>query len=156
MDLFSTIRRLFAHNDWANRETLRAMQRAGDVPRARKVFAHILAAERLWLERLKQEPRKFAVWPDFTLADCETQLAALQSAWRDYCEQLTPAALDSRAAYANSKGERWENTVGDVLLHLAMHSSYHRGQIAIALRDAGAEPAYTDYIEAVRRGRLES
>ena len=38
----------------------------------------------------------------------------------------------------------------DVLLHVVMHSVYHRGQIATEVRAAGHTPAYTDYIQAVR------
>lgn len=37
-----------------------------------------------------------------------------------------------------------------------MHSTYHRGQIAAAMRKAGATPAYTDFIHAVRQGFVES
>jgi uncharacterized damage-inducible protein DinB len=37
-----------------------------------------------------------------------------------------------------------------------MHSQYHRGQIALVLRESGAEPAYTDYIQAVRTGCLDA
>jgi uncharacterized damage-inducible protein DinB len=36
-----------------------------------------------------------------------------------------------------------------------MHSGYHRGQIAAAVRESGGEPAYTDYIHAVRQGLIE-
>jgi uncharacterized damage-inducible protein DinB len=36
-----------------------------------------------------------------------------------------------------------------------MHSTYHRGQIAAAMRQAGATPAYTDFIHAVRQGFVE-
>jgi len=36
-----------------------------------------------------------------------------------------------------------------------MHSTYHRGQIASAVREAGGAPAYTDYIHAVRQGLIE-
>ena len=37
-------------------------------------------------------------------------------------------------------------------MHVLMHSAYHRGQIALEMRAAGMEPAYTDFIQAVRQG----
>jgi uncharacterized damage-inducible protein DinB len=58
-------------------------------------------------------------------------------------------------SYTNSKGELWTSTVEDILTHLVIHSAYHRGQIASDLRSAGREPAYTDYIHAVRQGLIE-
>lgn len=154
MELLNAVSRLFAHDHWANEQTVKAIREASGSPRAIKLFAHIVAAEWLWLARLRQQPQKRAVWPEFTLADCERELLELGAAWRDYLAALTPAALDSSVAYTNSKGERWQNTIGDILLHVTLHSSYHRGQIATALRDSGDAPAYTDYIEAVRRGRV--
>jgi uncharacterized damage-inducible protein DinB len=42
-----------------------------------------------------------------------------------------------------------------VLLHVIMHSAYHRGQIAMAMRAAGQQPAYTDFIHAVRNSFVE-
>jgi uncharacterized damage-inducible protein DinB len=36
-----------------------------------------------------------------------------------------------------------------------MHGTYHRGQIAAALRASGATPAVTDFIHAVRLGLIE-
>jgi uncharacterized damage-inducible protein DinB len=53
--------------------------------------------------------------------------------------------------YTNSKGEPWTNTVEEILTHVVIHSTYHRGQIASDLRNAGLEPAYTDYIHALRQ-----
>jgi uncharacterized damage-inducible protein DinB len=45
--------------------------------------------------------------------------------------------------------------VEDVLTHVLFHSAYHRGQIALQMRASGAEPAYTDFIHAVRKGFVE-
>ena len=75
-------------------------------------------------------------------------------AWRKELDRTSESGLSRRVSYVNSKGENWENGAGDILLHAVMHSVYHRGQIASDLRDAGFEPAYTDFIEAVRRGHF--
>jgi uncharacterized damage-inducible protein DinB len=41
--------------------------------------------------------------------------------------------------------------VGEIITHVTMHGGHHRGQIARALRQAGREPPYTDYIQFSRR-----
>ena len=56
----------------------------------------------------------------------------------------------------NSKGEPWTSRVEDILLHVVMHSAYHRGQIASDVRASGHTPAYTDFIHCVRQGFIES
>jgi uncharacterized damage-inducible protein DinB len=68
---------------------------------------------------------------------------------------LDEEGLDEGVAYRNTKGEFWTSTVGDILTHVALHASYHRGQIAAAVREAGGTPAYTDYVHAVRTGLVE-
>jgi len=42
--------------------------------------------------------------------------------------------------------------VEDILTHVLFHSAYHRGQIALQMRASALEPAYTDFIHAVRQG----
>jgi uncharacterized damage-inducible protein DinB len=93
-----------------------------------------------------------AVWPALTLEECAKEAAALAAAWRERAAGLSEESLLRRVSYVNSKGEAWENTELDVLMHSVLHSAHHRGQIASNLRAAGFEPPYTDFIEAVRRG----
>jgi uncharacterized damage-inducible protein DinB len=64
-------------------------------------------------------------------------------------------ALGRKVAYVNSLGESWTNAVEDILLHVIAHSAYHRGQVALALRSDGHEPAYSDYVHALRQGLVE-
>jgi uncharacterized damage-inducible protein DinB len=153
--MLAYIREMFVYDDWANHQSLRSMTEMEHPPeRARKVMAHIVAAELLWLSRLKQEKQPTPVWPEFGLADCERQMSALRRAWEEYLAGLTDAGLDAAIEYTNSMGETYTNAVRDMLVHVVMHGVYHRGQIAAAVRDRAGEPAYTDYIEAVRKGKL--
>jgi len=152
MDLLSHFQRQFAHDGWANEEAI-ACLRAGTPPeRALNRMSHLVAAEWLWLGRLKQWKQAFPVWPEWTLDQCEAQAGKLPPLWNDLIRGMRPAGLDLSAAYTNSKGEEWTNTVGDILTHVLLHSSYHRGQIATELRAAGLTPATTDYVHAVRQG----
>jgi uncharacterized damage-inducible protein DinB len=146
------IREMFVYDDWANREALRSLQEMEHPPeRARKVMSHIVAAELLWMARLQRVQQKTAVWPEFGLEDCEQQLSDLRRGWDQY---LANADLHRAIEYTNSKGEKYRNAVRDILMHVLMHATYHRGQIAAAVRDRAGEPAYTDFIEAVRKGKL--
>jgi len=48
--------------------------------------------------------------------------------------------------YTNSRGERYHNTVKDILFHINNHSTYHRGQIATECKLQGITPLVSDYI----------
>jgi uncharacterized damage-inducible protein DinB len=157
VELTDHLRRLFEYDDWANRETLVSLTSAASPPEsARRRMAHIVGAEWLWLARLEGRKSAMAVWPELTLGECEGEIPKLRAAWAAYLDRLSGDALGRRVAYVNSKGEPWESAAGDILEHTVMHSVYHRGQIAADLRAAGFEPAYTDYIHAVRRGHVDS
>lgn len=149
-------RRLFAYEDWANREALASLAAAAaPPPRSVKFLAHIAGASRLWLGRLEHAQMPAAVWPDLDLARCAEDLQDLARLWTAYLEKLTPEGLDETVSYVNSKGEPWSSRVEDILTHVVLHSSYHRGQIAADTRASGRTPAYTDYIHAVRQGFAE-
>jgi len=119
-------------------------------------LAHILSAERLWLERLRQQKQTLPVWPTSTIEECEVLADEMGFAWRDFLSKLGPGELDRTIEYRNTKGELWSNRIEDILMHVIMHSTYHRGQVALEMRAAGATPAYTDFIHAVRQGLLEA
>lgn len=160
---------MFAYDRWANAEVLAALRGAGSAarhgagsaeaiaapaPRSLRFMAHILAAERLWLGRLRRDKTPVVVWPDLTLDQCDAALAEIARPWEDYLGGLLDSSLGERVEYVNSKGEPWTSAVGDILTHVVTHSSYHRGQIATDMRAAGLAPAYTDFIHAVRQGRV--
>lgn len=144
--------RQLAYDDWANQEVLAAMQSGGADERSLALLAHIVAAERLWLERVRREPQSSPVWPRATLETCAAGLKEMGRLWREYLEKNTDDALAEPVSYKNSKGEPWTSTLADILTHVVMHSAYHRGQIASHMRSAGKAPAYTDFIHAVRQG----
>ena len=152
MNVADYIRRQFAYDEWANREVLTAIRTsAGASGRSLQLMAHVLSAERLWLERLRQQPQSLPVWSTFNLEQCEAQATELGRLWRQYLELITAGDVAQSVSYKNSKGEAWTSTVLDILTHVVMHSAYHRGQIASHMRTSGQTPASTDFIHAVRR-----
>lgn len=155
MELLDHFRRQFTYDVWANREVLRALNSGKTEPRSLQLLAHILAAERLWLERIHGQPQSLPVWPDFTIERCEHEIEDMASHWREYLTQVFPARLSESVRYKNSKGEEWASSVENILTHVLLHSAYHRGQIASQMRAAGKQPAYTDFIHAARQGLIE-
>jgi uncharacterized damage-inducible protein DinB len=149
------LKRLLAYDDWANRETLASLEAIDSPPpRSVRLLGHIVGAEQLWYGRLRGD-KPGPVWPELSLAECRGAFDELSRLRADYLHALTPADLDKTVPYVNSKGEPWTSRVEDILTHVVLHSSHHRGQIASDIRAAGHEPPYTDYIHAVRRGFLK-
>jgi uncharacterized damage-inducible protein DinB len=156
METLEYLRRQFVYDSWANREVYNAMSGNANLSnRPLQLLSHILSAERLWLERIRQQPQSLPVWPDLTLAQCGLQIDDMTILWKEYFERLSPERLAAQITYKNTKGEPWTSTVQDILTHVLLHSSYHRGQIAAQTRAEDVQPAYTDFIHAVRQGLIE-
>jgi uncharacterized damage-inducible protein DinB len=147
--------RLLEYDRWANAETVASLRGEAPPPRAVQWMAHIVGSQYTWLSRLREEPPPMPVWPELDVDGCAAGLAGLADLWRQVEADLSPEILSDSIGYRNSKGEFWTSTVADILSHMTLHSAYHRGQIAAAVRAAGGTPATTDFIHAARQGHLE-
>jgi uncharacterized damage-inducible protein DinB len=153
MDLIRHFERQLEYNVWANREVASVLNALRDPPTASiRLLAHVIAAELLWLARLEETQPPLAVWPELSLGQCEQRIGEVHQKFEKYFESGLPDAFDYTITYKNSKGESWSSRVDDILTHVFMHSAYHRGQIALQMRQAGHTPAYTDFIHGVRQG----
>lgn len=149
------LKHLFHYTRWANSMILEELvKHSFTPPRAVTRFAHILAAEHLWLDRLTKEPQRHIVWPDWKIYDCDEQFKILNRRWSTYFENLGEADLDHPITYTNTQGQEFTNTVREILTHLVLHAPHHRGQINADLRTEAILPPYIDYIEAVRTKQL--
>lgn len=149
--LLESVRRAWEHVFWADRLLLEALRAAGDGAReAVREHAHIVGVEEVWLARLQARVPRAAVWPDVGLDELPDLVARTHAAWGAYLGNLGAEDLGRRVAYENSAGKRFENTVADIVLHVALHGQYHRGKVNLLLRQGGHAPAPTDYIAFVR------
>ena len=153
MKSIESLRQLFAFNEWANRRILDSFNDASPPsPQALRAFAHLLIAEKMWLVRLltNEDTTGFDFWQASTLDECEALAEENRRAYTELFRGLTEEGLDRVATYKNSKGVEYRTSFRDILTHVLFHSTYHRGQVAMAVRAEGTEPAYTDYIAFVR------
>jgi uncharacterized damage-inducible protein DinB len=155
MDRLEHLTRLIDYDDWANGEYQSVLQR-DPVPEAVRLFAHLVSAQTLWLDRMAHRPQSCAVWPDWNVAECGRRLASVRQSWRNFLRGLEANALDTQISYVNTKGAHFQSAVGDIVSHVLFHGAYHRGQVASALRAAGKVPPTTDFVHAVREGCLEA
>jgi len=145
--------RFFEFDRWANQQSLRSLEAMKDPPqRAVALVAHIVGTQRVWLERALSLPKSVPVWPPWSLVETAKELPAVHGEWT---RLIATDNLSREFAYTNTKGQTFQNRLGDVALHVAFHGVYHRGQIAALVRQHGGEPADTDFIQAVRTGAVQ-
>ncbi|HKR66335.1 MAG TPA: DinB family protein [Thermoanaerobaculia bacterium] len=153
------VRRLYQYNDWANERLLATIEALDDEQRTRKIessfpsidatLAHIAFAEWIWLRRWSGESP--SVQPDWTTFDVVRDRLRETAAERHaYVDALTDESVSGSLSYRNMKGDPFTGNLGDLLLHCANHSTYHRGQLVTMPRQVGAKPPGTDFSEFIR------
>jgi uncharacterized damage-inducible protein DinB len=143
-------RQLFDYDHWANHRTLAALHNQHS-ERSLRILAHILITKHEYFERLSgKDSTGFDFWPDLDLDTCSR---IEQSTHENYIALLEPSdesILDLIAAYKTSEGVPYQNTYREMLTHVLMHSSIHRGNIVLKMREEGLEPPKVDYILFLR------
>lgn len=150
MDYASHFNRMFHYDNWATRAMLGAMQMLPQ--RDAKIWglmAHLLHSQRIWLSRVAQTGADIAslsVSADMSIADFGTMLDDVHLRWSSALKSLTGAGFQGKIKYRNTKGLEFENAVEEILTHVINHSTHHRAQISMLLRQHGVTPPATDFI----------
>ena len=156
------IKRLYDYNRWANDRVLESLLPIGQEVftsnkqashgSIRGIIAHIAAAEWIWLERWKgSSPAGLLPESESETFEIAAQrLRKIDDDLQEFTSRLTQEDLDGSRGYKTTEGKPYSNVLSDMLLHLANHSSYHRGQIATLLRQSRAVPQSTDFILFIR------
>lgn len=154
--MIEKLRQQYSHMRWADERTRTSLKRATTTlksatsERALSLYAHVLGAEHIWLSRLLEKAATVVVWPTLDLDACEMLAAENADGFDAFLAARSAEDLAHLTSYTTSAGQLHDSRVDDILLHVVMHGMYHRGQIALLLRDSGAEPNGTDYITFIR------
>ena len=138
-------KQLFEYNHFSNRQMIDVLEQKETENQSKAIqrFNHIINVHQVWNNRIIPLHEPLAPWveqphSEWGMIDFENFTLS-----KSIIEKLE---LNSRISYRNSKGDSFENTIGDILFHIINHSTYHRGQIALLLRQNDMEPIATDYI----------
>lgn len=155
---------LYAFDRWANSRVLDAAATlsseqftrdlGGAFASVRDTLVHILAAEWIWLHYWKAasddaaamaelRARRDALFHPQHFPD----VASAQSKWHDiereqiaFVDRLTCDQLQTQIATRGT-----QMSLAHLMQHMANHSTYHRGQIALMMRQLHAQPIATDF-----------
>ncbi|MEN6535707.1 MAG: DinB family protein [Bryobacteraceae bacterium] len=153
--MLDLLRPLFSHQEWADRELLKA---AGACPaavqdeRLRTTLFHIVFVQRYFLSQFTGG--EFDVQKEMKAPESWEGLADLfhstHEAEQMFVSSVPAAELERILDLPRLKGVR--PTVAQAMTQVVMHSQHHRGQCAMRLRDLGGVPPTLDYILWLREG----
>ena len=158
------IRLLYQYDRWANNRVLQATSRlsaeeftrdlGGSFRSVRDTLVHIIGGEWIWLRYWKEPPTNSALLtslrtrrdllfnPDSfpNVATVQLKWAEVENEQTEFVNGLTDELLERMLSFRATQVRLMH-----LMQHLANHSTYHRGQVALMMRQLGAEPVATDF-----------
>ena len=128
----------FEFEHWSNTLLLNALRSiAQPDERAVLLFSHILSSHCMWLCRVNKTELTCSLFQERSLDECEQLMIQNLNGWKAYLTNKTEQELEASIEFMSA----WETpprkrtmTVGDAIIHLINHSSYHRGQIIARIK----------------------
>jgi uncharacterized damage-inducible protein DinB len=88
--------------------------------------------------------------PVISLEECGELSRELFDGYQRFLTSLDAGKLQDAISYKNTRGELFKTPIGEILVHVALHAAYHRGQVAHVLRANDQTPVNTDFITFTR------
>ncbi|MGA3078604.1 MAG: DinB family protein [Bryobacteraceae bacterium] len=158
------VRLLYEYDRWANNRVLQAATAlsaeqftrdlGGAFCSVRDTLVHIIGGEWIWLAYWRASSRSSAFVTDLrTRRDAMfnprafPNVTAVQLKWADvekeqveFMNHVTSESLEGMLPFRTTQVR-----LALLMQHLANHSTYHRGQVGLMMRQLGAEPLATDF-----------
>jgi len=158
------IQLLYEYDRWANNRVLQSASAlsteqftrdlGGRFRSVRDTLVHLIGGEWIWLAYWKETSHSSALLTDLrnrrdTLfnPDAFPIVAAVQLRWAEiekeqaeFLNRVTNESLEKMLPFRTT-----QIRLAHLMQHLANHSTYHRGQIALMMRQLDAEPLATDF-----------
>ncbi len=163
---------LYEYGRWANQRVLQAAATLSDEQftrdlrgsfcSVRDTLLHIMGGEWSWLAYWKERSPDSAFLEDLrarrsvlfnpatfpSLASVRARWAEIEAEKTEFVSRMTDESLGSMVPFRNTHVR-----LAHLMQHVANHSTYHRGQIALMMRQLEAEPLATDFHVFLVEGR---
>jgi len=169
------IQLLYEYDRWANNRVVQAASAlsaeeftrnlGGSFRSVRETLVHIIGGEWIWLEYWKEPPDNPASLADLRARrdvlfspNAFPNVAAVHLKWAEvekeqiaFVNRLTNEFLEKMLPFHTT-----QIRLAHLMQHLANHSTYHRGQVALMMRQLNAEPLATDFHVFLVEGQREA
>jgi uncharacterized damage-inducible protein DinB len=159
---------LHAYNSWASNRIFDAVaqltreQYMQDMKASHRnihgTLTHMVGAEKIWLSRWTGSPDAKLITPEEV-----PSLPELKALWEkvgfemaEFLGTMTDKKLAGTFTMTTSKGGPFTHVYWQAIQHVVDHSTYHRGQVVVMMRQLGVKPPGTGLITFYREaGKLK-
>jgi uncharacterized damage-inducible protein DinB len=163
---------LYEYDRWANDRVIQYVSiltpeqftrdLGGAFQSVRHTLVHLAAGEWVWLQYWKADSYSVPFVSDLQKRrdqlfspELYPTLAAVEAKWREvekqqvaFVESVTDEGLNGMLPFRTT-----HVSLAHLMQHVANHSTYHRGQIALMMRQLNSEPIATDFHVFLAEGR---
>lgn len=130
--------------------SIAAMPESAIRDRAVSLYAHVVAIEHAWLARFEQRTAEHSQWPAWSLEAASALAASSAAGLHSIAAAAGSEGMYKTITYRTRTGVEGRNVLWEILMHIVQHGTYHRGQIALLVRDSGGVPPSTDFSTYLR------
>lgn len=136
---------LFEYNNTANQKFIEVFESNASIvtDRAANLFSHILNVHQIWNNRIEPRESLFDIWKNDNIQDYSI---INKNNFEHSISIIDNHDLTELIKYTNTKGQIFYNSIKDIFFHVINHSTYHRAQIIVELKQKNIEPVISDYI----------
>lgn len=159
---------LFTQKSWANRElfdvlaSMTSTEHAASLHTAIRTLNHIYVVERIFRAHLLGEKHPYTATNTTQTPELgELHFAAAETdLWfEDYVASITDQALAESVSFQFTDGDAGRMTREEMLFHVLIHGSYHRGNVGQVLKNISVAPPrdlYTRFLHVREPSRRQT
>ena len=106
-----------------------------------KLLLHAVAAQQVWLKRLRGETAQYEEQPYATLAEVVSAWRQVDGDLLNFAAGISPERLQAAVNFHTRAGQPYAIATWALMLHVADHATYHRGQLNSMIKLAGGKPS---------------
>ena len=116
-------------------------------------FTHAVVCRELWNYRfgLRSESPATVFPEDMKIDQLPGLLDHVYGLFDQFMSSLNDETVASNIEYTSLEGDRHNDRIEDILVHLRGHMMYHRGQVATLVSLCGGQAVDTDYFNWIHR-----
>jgi uncharacterized damage-inducible protein DinB len=140
----------FEFEHWSNTLILNSLKTLKENDeKAMKLFSHLLSSHCMWLSRVNKTAFTCTLFQERTLEECKILMDENLLGWKKYLVDKTQddlaEVIEFMAAWEVNPSKR-KMRIDDAIIHIINHSSYHRGQLVLSIKDKVDELPLSTYI----------
>lgn len=154
MSSLPLLRQLFGYQAWANDDLLRKLEsldpeRHGqELHKAIRLINHGFVVGRIFAAHLTGGKHGYAsseTEETPSLSELRTSVTASDQWFLDYLKGVSPEELDKTIAFRFTDGDKGAMSRQEMLLHVATHGGYHRGEVGRILGQLSIMPPWDTF-----------